>query len=393
MNFNLKSLMMVGTCVFALFTGVNVMAWENNTENMFDEQTRGQLYRDVFGDIRDTGDPFFRVKTRGQLYRDVFGDIRDTGDPFFRVKTRGQLYRDVFGDIRDTGDVFFRIRTRGQLAKKLFTDEDFAKKADVIALQKAIMARNVDAMTNCAWDLKGLELMFGKKDKTTTSDMLFAAAAKLAVEQGNSAALKQVIALAPECKKFEEELALKSKTRGINKSVTAFPQLTLLPHKDWEKALKGLQPWEQPAFGQYICASFRGMSKKSADTVAMLVNEGRVTMNPQMIAMGALELSKYPYNSKLGIKFEPAQIFAEAVELAVAQQDKDALNQIAALYGTANFKNAEYTKYLQGELAMLGENRGLKSGSAQCKPGDFSPMNFEKMIRTVYYEEATIPMN
>lgn len=335
MNFSFKSLAMAGSCALALGAGSNLLAWENNSSNMFDGQTRGQLYRDIFG------------------------NIRDTGDIFFNIPTRGQLYRDIFGNIRDTGDIFFNIPTRGQLAKKLFSDEDFAKKADIIALQTAFMTRNVEAMASCAWDLKGLELVLGKKDKTTTSDMIFTSAAKLAVEQGNAVALKQIIALAPECKKFEEEFALKGKTRGINKYVTALPQLTLLPRKDCEKALKGLQPWEQPAFDSYMRSSFRGMTKQGADIVSMLVNEGRVSLNPQMIAMGALELSKYPYDNKLGAKFEPAQIFAEAAELAIAKQDKNALNQIVALYGTANFKTADYAKYLQGELVMLSSSRGL----------------------------------
>ena len=349
MNFNLKSLAMAGTCAATLLAGSELMAWgESSRPN-------------IFG-----GYDYYSNGTRtGSSRSNIFGGY--------------DYYRGMSSDI-----------TPDQLAKKLFADEDFATRIDVIAIQDAIYARNVDAMTSCAWDLKGVELILGKKDKTTTSDMIFASAANLAVEQGNAEALKQIIALAPECKKYEEQLALRGKTRGLNKSVTAFPQLVVLQGKDWQKTITSLSAWEQPALDQYICASFRGMTKESAVTASMLVNEGRLTMNPMMIAIGALELAKYPYDSKLGIKFEPAQIFAEAAELAIAKQDADALKQLVALYGTTNFKTAEFAKYMQDELAMLGNTRGLKMDDAKFKPGDFSPLNFDKLVRTVYCEMPEI---
>ena len=346
MNFSLKSLAMAGTCAAALMTGTSVMAW-------------GTAYTDQFG----------------RTHYNFGGRY-------------GTSFTDQFGRTHFNGPLF-----RGMLAKKLFADADFANRIDVAALQTAIETRNVDAMTSSAWDLKGVELILGKKDKTTTSDMLFASAAKLAVEQGNAGALKQIVALAPECKKYEEQLALKGKTRGMTKfkSVTAFPQLTVLPQQNWQAALKGMQSWQQPMLDSYIMPSFRGMSAASGETAAMLINDGRVSGNAQMIALGALELAKYPYDGKLGEKLDPAQIFAEAAELAIAKQDRNALLQIVGLYNSAPFKTEDFAQYLQGELTMLGKTRGLNSNAGQYQPGDFSPLNFQKLLDTVYTEGMTAP--
>ena len=374
MNFNLKSLAMAGTCAATLWAGSELMAWGGySTSNVFG----GQNYYNSNG------------TSAGYSSRNVFG-----GYNYYNSNgtSAGYSSSNVFGGYNYYRGMSSDI-TPDQLAKKLFADKDFAKRIDVITLQNAIGTRNVDAMTSCAWDLKGVELILGKKDKTTTSDMIFASAANLAVEQGNAEALKQIITLAPECKKYEEQLTLKSKTRGLGKSVTALPQLVLLPQKDWKKTLSTFSDWQQPVLENYMLAGFRGITKQSADTASMLVNEGRFTMNPLLIAMGAMELSKYPYDSKLGVKFEPAQIFAEAVELAVAQKDVGVLKQMSALYSTANFKTAEFTQYLADELAMLGNTRGLKTDEGKYKPGDFSPINFNHLIRTVYYEETRFPVN
>ena len=274
--------------------------------------------------------------------------------------------------------------TRGQSAAELFEDKDFYNKVDVTLFADALQVRDVAILTGFAWDLKGAEIILGKVDKKTSSAMVFASAAKLAVEQGNADALKAIIALAPECKKYESQLALKGKTRGMSKfSVTALPQLASLPQNEWDKALKNLRPWEQPVFDKYLCASFRGMPASSAINASTLINDGRLTMNRQMIAIGAMELSKYPYDKKLGIKFEPAQIFAEAAELAILKQDKEALAQIIALYGTANFKTADYAKYLQNELTLMSSTRGLPGKSKDAEP---SLMDFTKTIWTVYYD-------
>lgn len=346
MNFTFKPLTTAGAFVFALTISFDLMAWGSfSEENGFIGQYDGGSNSSSPASFTD----------------------------------------DVCG-----GDTYSSFNVR-EIESKLFSDKDIVSKVNIAFLQNALMTRNVDAIASFAWNLKGVERMLGKKDRKTTSRMLFDSAAQLAIEQGNSKALNQIIALAPECKIFKEQLVFNAKTHRINKSVTAFPQLILFSQKDGAKTLEGLQSWEQPLLGSYIRASFRGMTQISSDTASMLVNEGRISMNPQMIAMGAMELSKYPYDSKLGIKFEPAQIFAEAAELAIANQDRVALQQIVALYETANFKIPDYAQYLQGEVAMLVEDRGLKSDGVY-RPGGSPSMNFKKLIRTVYYEETKIPV-
>ena len=352
---NLKSVMTVGASVSMLAMGINLMAWGTSWN------AGGFTHYNFNG---RTGTSW----NAGGFTHYNFGGRTGTS-------------WNAGGFTHYSGDLF---RGQEKLKKTLFADKDFVKKADAITLQKAILSRDVDTLTSCAWDLKGLEIVLNKKDGKTTSKMLFNLAAKLAVEQSNAPALKAIVALAPECKKFEAQLALKGKTRGMNAySVTALPQLTTLPQNDWEKALQNLRPWEQPVLDKYLCASFRGMPASSAVNAFSLVNNGRFSMNPQMIAIGALELSKYPYDKKLGSKFEPAQIFAEAVGLAIFKQDKGALAQIIALYGTANFKNADYAKYLQNELSLMSSTRGFSGSSKKSEP---SLIDFSKTIWTVYYD-------
>lgn len=366
---NLKQMVMIGACAATVFIGTTAHAQWNTRRNVFggyDIVTPGRTY---------TGMPnvFGGMDFRGgwSTQRNVFGG--------YNIITPDRTYTGI-------PNVFGGMDFRGKMDSAIFSNTQFCSMLDTLELAEAIQSNDAARIMGFAWDLKGAETILGKVDQKTTSKALFETAAKLAVEQGNSDVLKQIIELAPECKTFEAQLAMKTKTRGANKSVCALPQLCLLPPKDYKKAIDSLTMWQQPMFGDYICQSFRGMSKQSADTASMLVNEGRITMNPQMIAMGALELSKYPYNSELGIKFEPAQIFAEAVELAIVKQDKAALTQLAALYNTASFKSEECAKYIQSELAMLSGMRGMKP-NAKCAPGDFGPVDFHKLIRTVYFEE------
>ena len=343
MNINLRQLLKGGLCVTALIAGTNLMAWVSTRPNIFggyDIVTPGRTYTgmpNIFGgiDFRGMSSGFRGFSTRPN----IFGG--------YDIVTPGRTYTGM-------PNIFGGIDFRGNVAKKLFSDEDIATRVDVLAIQEAVVTHNVDAMTSCAWDLKGVELILSKKDKTTTSDMLFEMAAQVAVEQGNAAALKHIVALAPDCKKYDAQLALKGKTRGLSKfQNSALPELIQVPPKDFEKMIKGLDSWQQPELGTYICSSFRGMSNSEAASASMLINGGRITLNPQMIAFGALELSRFPYDSKLGAKLDPAQIFSEAVELAIYKKDKVALARIAALYETAGFKDAEFAKYMQNELVMM----------------------------------------
>ena len=402
---NLKSIMVAGSSALILLSGSSAMAQWNTQPfgNGFIHNGPGgrSFTSQPFGSGWIHSGPGMRTTTtmpfgngwitRGGWMTQPFGNgyIHSSGGRSFTSQPFGNGWIHSGPGMRTTTTMPFGNGwiTRGQSAAVLFDDKDFYEKVDVTLFADALQIRDAAVLMGFAWDLKGAETILGKVDKKTTSTQIFELAAKIAIEQGNEAVLKNIIALAPECKKFEAQFAMKGKTRGQNKSVCALPQLCVLPANNYKKAIESLTMWQQPALGQYICSAYRGITQQSADTASMLVNEGRITMNPQMIAMGALELSKYPYNSELGIKFEPAQIFAEAVELAIVKQDKTALTQLAALYNTASFKSEECAKYIQSELAMLSNTRGLKP-KAKCAPGDFGPADFHKLIRTVYFEDA-----
>ena len=307
---------------------------------------------------------------------------------------RGALYRDTFGDIRDTGDVFFRIPSssfnsfRGQsipTSKSIFANEVFQGKIDEGAIRTAIQMRNINALLSSAWDLKGFETISNVKDDNLNSAMLFDLAAQFAVDQENADALKSVIELAPECKKYDEQLALRSQTRGTHRSSckTAFPELVYLQPNSWQSMLKGgLKEWQQPVADFYLCGMFRGMTEPAAFHAGNLVNSGRINMNPIMLATGAMELSFYDYTKDFSPWFEPGAIFAEAVEMAVALNDKSALEEIAGMYEKANFKNPEYASYITDQIAMLANTRGMQA--SEDHPGSFSMSDIRNLIKVQF---------
>lgn len=271
------------------------------------------------------------------------------------VTMGGDLYRDMFGTIRDKGDMFYQVRTRGsQVESNLFADKVFASKFNDGAWVEAVQTRNVPAMASLAWNLKGVETILGKVDKKTTSAMMFEAAAKIAVAQGNADALKDIVALAPECKKFDEEMALAGKTRGISKPI-AMPELCVYDPAIGDKLMK---PWQRPILGDYITDTFRGMPKQNAESISFLVNQGRMTMNPAMLAFGAMELHKFRGDNKISAQFEPANIMAEAADMAVEVGDKEALKTIIAIYETSPLANAEKVAELKEQMNLLSATRG-----------------------------------
>ena len=253
----------------------------------------------------------------------------------------------------------------------LFNDDAFSAKIDVQAIIAALTSRDVDALTSCAWDLKGLETVLGRVDKKTSSKMLFAAAAQLAVEQGNAKGLKAIVALEPECKKYEYQLALKGKTRGaVSGFACCLPEIVPLETQDWKDKLKGLKDWQVPMFNRdMVCCNFRGVSEGDAEACAAMINGGRATMNPLMEAVGAVQLSKYTAVDDISTKFQPSSIFKEAVSLAIFKSDTEALKRLFALYEVTNFREPDYAAYVENLIAFLGKTRGL---SAEHEPIDGS---------------------
>ena len=323
------------TTVNALMAGA-AMAWGYSQPNVFG----GQNFYSSTGGMT------------GYSQRNVFG-----GQNFY--SSTGQMtgfsQPNVFGGYNYTG---FR-GAKGE--STLFDDADVASKTDDGKIADALSSRNVDVLTSCAWDLKGLETILGKVDKKTSSKMLFAAAAQLAVEQGNADGLKAIVALEPECKKYEDQLALRGKTRGAGVGhAYCLPELVPLESENWKDALKKLKPWQSPMFDRdLVCFNFRGVSEGDAEACATMINGGRATMNPLMEAVGAVQLSKYAAVDDISAKFQPSSIFKEAVSLAILKKDVEALKRLAALYEATNFREPDFAVYIENMIAVSGKARGM----------------------------------
>ena len=251
---------------------------------------------------------------------------------------------------------------RGKDGKStLFSDKDISQKAESDKIAIALESRDVDALTSCAWDLKGLETILGKKDKKTNSELLFAAAAQIAVEQGNADGLKAIVALAPECKKYQDALSLRGKTRGVGSApLCALPQVVRVEGDDWKEELKKLAPWQTPMLEMVsLCGSFRGMTEADAKLCSSMINGGRVAMSPLAMATGAVQLSSYKTSEDCCEKLKPANIFKEAVELAVYKSDLKTVKQLSELYKTTGFADPEYMGYLNEVTSMCVASRGL----------------------------------
>ena len=244
---------------------------------------------------------------------------------------------------------------------KLFNDDVFSDKIDVSAISSALTSRNVDALASCAWDLKGLETVLGKVDKKTSSKMLFSAAAQLAVEQGNADGLKAIVALEPDCKKYEDQLALKGKTRGAGMGLDyCLPEIVPLESQNWKDKLKELKPWQTPMFNRdLVCCNFRGVPEGVAEACAAMINGGRATMNPLMEAVGAVQLSKYAAVDDISAKLQPSSVFKEATEMAIYKGDTASLKQLASLYETSSFLEPDYLRYIKNMSELSGKTRGL----------------------------------
>ena len=340
----------------------------------FDYNYNGTMGRSIpngLGGFNYSGDLFRGMTTMPN----IFGGF----DYNYNGKT-GRSMPNIFGGFDYSGDLF----RGGQQQKSIFANDVFKGKIDENAINIAIRTRNVNALLSSAWDLKGFETLSNVKDEKLNSEKLFSLAAQIAVEQNNAEALKAVISLAPECKKYEEQLAFKSQTRGVQKNVickTPLPELVRLPEHDWERSLKDdLKEWQQPVADIYLCGMFRGMTVPAAAQAATLINNGRADMKPIMIASGASLLACFDYRKSFSPWFEPVSIMMEAIELAVVLKDKTALEEIQHIYAKSVLKNPELTAYLDEQLAFLGNTRGINSGAKNLQPGDFNLSDMRNIL-------------
>ena len=283
----------------------------------------------------------------------------------------GSSMPNAFGGFNYSGSLF--RGAKGESA--LFDDADVASKIDDGKIADALSSRNGDALTSCAWDLKGVETILGKKDKKTSSDMLFAAAAQMAVEQGNAECLKAIVALSPECKKYQDALAVRGKTRGAGAApLCALPQVVRVGSEDWKEELKKLHPWQSPLLdATTVFGSFRGISKADAELCSAMINGGRSAMRPLAMATGAVQLSEYKTSDDCCEKMKPASIFKEAVELAMFKGDWKSVKRLSDIYQATNFTEPAYIGYLKELTSMGGASRGiLKADEDLVNPDDLT---------------------
>ena len=87
-------------------------------------------------------------------------------------------------------------------------------------------------------------------------------------------------------------------------------------------------------------------------------------MRPLAMGTGAVQLSSYKTSNECCEKMKPANIFKEAVELAVFKSDWKTVKQLAELYTTTGFSDPEYAGYLKEVVSMGGASRGVGNNEA-----------------------------
>jgi len=277
-------------------------------------------------------------------------------------------YRSNSGQTGTSSTFMGTTSYRGSLfrgsGKAIFENKEIAKRFDVVTWIDATLSKDVNKMTQSAWQLKGIEKALGKQDKKLTSKSMFETAARIAIIQNNAQALKEIVALEPACKKYQEELKLSGKTRGNGiGSIVNMPEMVIMPGvapKNWLPKLGNLKPYQQPRYSmELLGAQFRGISPSLAGNISFLVNRGRTTLDPTMLATGAIQLAKIKMDKKTPSCFMPKLILGEAAGMAMDLGDKDALDFITGLYQTSILKNAVKAKKLQEEAKLMGKTRGV----------------------------------
>ncbi len=289
--------------------------------------------------------------------RNVFGgfDYHPSGQPGV---TFGSSMPNVFG-----GQDF---RYRGASDESvLFADDEIAKLFPEAAWLDATDARDVPQMTQLAWTLKGLETVLGETDEDVTSEMMFDAAAQLAVAQGNADALEDIVALSPAAAKYKGEMAALATTRGKGGFVSGMPQIVMAPKtpKEFNKFMAGIKGHQVPFVSPAVLAA--KLPKATAPEVlniCTLVNQGRITKSPSMITLAALELAQASGSTKRAF-LNPSRMIEEAAELAILKDDKTSLDFIANIYGqpTSPLANKSKAAMYAAEAVAMSKTRGMSS--------------------------------
>ncbi len=246
----------------------------------------------------------------------------------------------------------------------LFASESFEKAFPESAWVEAVAERNAEEMLNLAWILEGIEKRTGEKDSKTTSAKLYQAVGKVALGQGNSAVLGQLVKLYPEAKKYQDEAKASSATRGKEGAPIAMPRIVVpVADKDGKiaPAKAGIVYLATP---ETVLAEFGNeIGYAKAESVAGLVNAGRVSCSPRLLATAAVELASLG-GSKKAVTLKPASLLSESEQLAETMEDAGAMSFVAAIYGMdGTLKNPSKSKECGDAAKAMGATRGLRSDS------------------------------
>jgi len=259
----------------------------------------------------------------------------------------------------------------------LFESKDIASRFSEDGWVGAVENRDVKGMAGAAWNLKAVETILGKQDKKTTSEAMFKAAAEVALEQKNAAALAEIVALCPACKSYQDELKASGQSRGAASVVTmpqvVFPDLGAFnPSKteDFKTRVdtmtQNLKPWETPFLSpDLVRYNFRGVSSPEAENVAIMANRGRQTQNPAMIAQAAVALAGK--KSEFDVSYlNPKKLMEEATGLALVLNDSRAATQLLSIYGNEELglKDSDKAMKLADELRAMSGSRSQPAGDA-----------------------------
>ena len=250
----------------------------------------------------------------------------------------------------------------------IFASDEFADRFPEMVWVNATKNRNVQKMIDYAWELRKIEKVLGKKDKRTTSRAMFEAAARLAVNQGNEGALKQIVALEPTCEKYMQDIKAMGGTRGASTVPNAMPEIVYpsFPigapgdkwQKRWEKAVEELEdnqvPFLRPPMLQFY---FPDMDDQTASKICMLLNQGRFKNDPNLLVHAAVELDRQKGQADVTF-LNPESVLGEAAELAISVHDKAGLRRVIQAYESEQFSLSSKAKMYGEVLKTMGSTRG-----------------------------------
>ena len=189
-------------------------------------------------------------------------------------------------------------------------------------------------------------------EKVYNSENMYNYAAVFAAGQGNVTLMRQIADTAPGTQGYLQQMTV---TRGADtKAPAAIPQMVEVTFGGWDK----LTPAQAPIWGDYIMAFYPALNRAAARKFAQKVNSSRSLMVPARLAEAAVELGAFD-GDKVPAAFQAKNVFANAVDMAIFLNDKEAMEKIVALYDKASFKDAKTAKNLAAELKAMGKTRGI----------------------------------